>query len=106
MPSAGKCRRSFPGPPQNTKGLIYDNADQSPAKPLQGNNIPVADGGAVGCFLRSYWMELDAREGRIRPFGRLVSSRLLPRSEERRVGNACFSTCSSRWWPDNLKKKI
>src|SRR3546814_10690559 len=78
MPSAGKCRRSFPGPPQNTKGLIYDNADQSPAKPLQGNNIPVADGGAVGCFLRSYWMELDAREGRIRPFGRMASSRLLP----------------------------
>src|SRR3546814_1829027 len=74
MPSAGKCRRSFPGPPQNTKGLIYDNADQSPAKPLQGNNIPVADGGAVGCFLRSYWMELDAREGRIRPFGRMVRS--------------------------------
>src|SRR3546814_19478529 len=69
MPSAGKCRRSFPGPPQNTKGLIYDNADQSPAKPLQGNNIPVADVGAVGCFLRSYWMELDAREGRLRTFG-------------------------------------
>src|SRR3546814_14151791 len=81
MPSAGKCSRSFPGPPQNTKGLIYDNADQSPAKPLQGNNIPVADGGAVGCFLRRYWMELDAREGRIRRYGRMVCS-----SEERRVG--------------------
>src|SRR3546814_11543028 len=23
------------------------------------------------------------------------------RSEERRVGNECVSTCRSRWWPDN-----
>src|SRR3546814_12866633 len=27
------------------------------------------------------------------------------RSEERRVGNECVSTCRSRWSPDNLKKK-
>src|SRR3546814_16236124 len=26
------------------------------------------------------------------------------RSEERRVGNECVSTCSSRWSPDKLKK--
>src|SRR3546814_15266959 len=24
-----------------------------------------------------------------------------PRSEERRVGKACISTCRSRWWPDH-----
>src|SRR3546814_11163993 len=24
---------------------------------------------------------------------------ILSRSEERRVGNECVSTCSSRWWP-------
>src|SRR3546814_16698329 len=28
------------------------------------------------------------------------------RSEERRVGKECVSTCSSRWSPDNYKKKI
>src|SRR3546814_17815138 len=27
------------------------------------------------------------------------------RSEERRVGKECVSTCRSRWWPYNLKKK-
>src|SRR3546814_20116561 len=27
------------------------------------------------------------------------------RSEERRVGKECFSTCSSRWWPDHYKNK-
>src|SRR3546814_16084743 len=29
----------------------------------------------------------------------------LPRSEERRVGKECVSTCSSGWWPYNYKKK-
>src|SRR3546814_18229335 len=28
------------------------------------------------------------------------------RSEERRVGTECVSTCSSRWSPDHYKKKI
>src|SRR3546814_14079160 len=27
------------------------------------------------------------------------------RSEERRVGKECVSTCRSRWWPYHLKKK-
>src|SRR3546814_19236102 len=27
------------------------------------------------------------------------------RSEERRVGKACVSTCRSRWWPYHSKKK-
>src|SRR3546814_13718080 len=30
----------------------------------------------------------------------------LPRSEERRVGKECVSTCSSRWSPYPTKKKI
>src|SRR3546814_12811330 len=29
-----------------------------------------------------------------------------PRSEERRVGNECVSTCRSRWSPDQSKKKL
>src|SRR3546814_13168696 len=27
------------------------------------------------------------------------------RSEERRVGKECVSTCRSRWWPSHSKKK-
>src|SRR3546814_21178979 len=30
---------------------------------------------------------------------------LLGRSEERRVGKACVSKCSTRWWQNNKKKK-
>src|SRR3546814_16403789 len=30
----------------------------------------------------------------------------LERSEERRVGTECISTCRARWWPDYVKKKI
>src|SRR3546814_12719737 len=29
----------------------------------------------------------------------------IPRSEERRVGKECVSTCRSRWWPYHYKKK-
>src|SRR3546814_5584188 len=29
---------------------------------------------------------------------------LTQRSEERRVGKECVSTCRSRWWPYNTKK--
>src|SRR3546814_17376139 len=37
-------------------------------------------------------------------FGRLRPS-AISRSEARRVGKACVSTCSSRWSPEHLKKK-
>src|SRR3546814_12277867 len=37
----------------------------------------------------------------LRPVNGLARSR----SEERRVGNECVSTCGSRWAPDYLKKK-
>src|SRR3546814_15210402 len=31
--------------------------------------------------------------------------RVAQRSEERRVGKVCVSTCRSRWWPFHSKKK-
>src|SRR3546814_19751867 len=34
--------------------------------------------------------------------GRMPS---IKRSEERRVGTECVSTCRSRWWPSHYKKK-
>src|SRR3546814_16621871 len=36
-------------------------------------------------------------------FGKLL--RMVARSEERRVGKECVSTCRSRWWPSHKKKK-
>src|SRR3546814_7881696 len=35
-----------------------------------------------------------------------TASHGISRSEERRVGKACVSTCSSRWSPDHYNKKI
>src|SRR3546814_21069147 len=35
----------------------------------------------------------------------LAQSTLMPRSEERRVGKECVSTCRSRWSPYHKKKK-
>src|SRR3546814_16003297 len=44
--------------------------------------------------------EEPARPGRLRAVAtELVLDRRLIRSEERRVGNECVSTCSSRWSP-------
>src|SRR3546814_17424082 len=37
---------------------------------------------------------------------RWVEERVLGRSEERRVGQECVSTCRSRWLPYHKKKKI
>src|SRR3546814_12369517 len=34
----------------------------------------------------------------------LIGSPTLPRSEERRVGKECVSTCRSRWSPSHYKK--
>src|SRR3546814_14714908 len=37
---------------------------------------------------------------------RFYAEPLYPRSEERRVGKECVSTCRSRWSPYHYKKKI
>src|SRR3546814_18784146 len=40
------------------------------------------------------------------PWHRLIGEHPFnPRSEERRVGKECVSTCRSRWWPYHSKKK-
>src|SRR3546814_13343795 len=38
--------------------------------------------------------------------GTWVLAEVLVRSEERRVGKECVSTCRSRWWPLHYKKQI
>src|SRR3546814_11824064 len=37
--------------------------------------------------------------------GAAVAGGAADRSEERRVGQECVSTCRSRWWPNHEKKK-
>src|SRR3546814_13089853 len=55
-----------------------------------------------------YRSQLFPRDAYRRMFDQLVTQ--LPdraaRSEERRVGKECVSTCRSRWSPNHYKKKI
>src|SRR3546814_13555238 len=52
---------------------------------------------------------IDTRAARNSPFSLMsgLNVRLIRswRSEERRVGKECVSTCRSRWWPYHEKKK-
>src|SRR3546814_15035961 len=47
-------------------------------------------------------------DGRMQPRSPMSGSECAQakRSEERRVGNECVSTCRSRWWPNSYKKKM
>src|SRR3546814_20499812 len=55
--------------------------------------VPAAGRGCRGSATRSMLFDLGQR--RPRP------ARLVFRSEERRVGKECVSTCRSRWYPDH-----
>src|SRR3546814_14229382 len=62
----------------------------------------------VGRFDRHRHLEMAARQVNAthaviaggEPDHRLDAGRVLARSEERRVGKECVSTCRSRWCPD------
>src|SRR3546814_7920721 len=61
---------------------------RQPAFPISNAPIPFAPASACG-----------KRSAKLLPFpGSLVTS-IVPRSEERRVGKECVSTCRSRWSP-------
>src|SRR3546814_14764160 len=56
--------------------------------------------------LHGMWMQLDTGNGKFNPLKHTVNvapgttlSVDVPRSEERRVGKECVSTCRSRWSP-------
>src|SRR3546814_17974520 len=53
-------------------------------------------GGAAGLFAGDHFAQLG--EG-CRRFDRARLDRMMQRSEERRVGKECVSTCRSRWSP-------
>src|SRR3546814_11879126 len=63
-------------------------------------------GGDRGQRSRRLWRQPATRHHRPRPpqpGAGGVAGRA--RSEERRVGEECVSTCRSRWWPYHKKKK-
>src|SRR3546814_19353392 len=85
--------------------------------------VPPGGGSTIGQHMRHmldhYQSLMNAEHGRVdydvRHRGRAIETDIgkareliaafLARSEERRVGKACVSTCKSRWSPYHLKKK-
>src|SRR3546814_11863077 len=49
--------------------------------------------------------QISLNEAYARYYATPYNSGTLQRSEERRVGKECVSTCRSRWAPDHYKKK-
>src|SRR3546814_19181148 len=52
---------------------------------------------AIARQLRA-WLEVKEREGCLPDFSAEVCAGFTHRSEERRVGEECVSTCKTRWW--------
>src|SRR3546814_11721700 len=59
-----------------------------------------ATGGSSPWILRYVWCEAN---GKVRILAKM--SAIVKRSEERRVGTECVSTCRSRWSPYHEKKQ-
>src|SRR3546814_20154755 len=62
------------------------------------------------CYVSEDWHAQigDATEGELQMLGAITHRRdvsRLGRSEARRVGKECVSTCKSRWSPNHTKKK-
>src|SRR3546814_20492370 len=60
------------------------------------------DGFRYGLLCYDTWDEkTDPNSGEVTPAGDRYAIRYdeLTRSEERRVGKECVSTCRARWWP-------
>src|SRR3546814_13887175 len=80
LPSAASASHDWPGPPK--KGLL----------PLMAQSAPSCDFGQVGERFGNVAFGIDDgnhRRGQFAP----------SRSEERRVGKECVSTCRSGWSP-------
>src|SRR3546814_20861951 len=67
------------------------------------------DGKTIEAVIALFNADGDAYSFRLPPptldYRLLIDSDDPDRSEERRVGKECVSTCRSRWSPDHLKKK-
>src|SRR3546814_15032207 len=79
----------------------------SPKRPLP-DMVKTSDELALmrvsGKLLASVFEMLDEQD--LAGMSTLQVNDLVDRSEERRVGKECVSTCRSRWWRYNKKKKI
>src|SRR3546814_11334335 len=82
--------------------------DIEPSADRAGEAVDEAEGeaetehGGAGRFALGAETRIEqVRRGRETDRRRADDPQLEHRSEERRVGKECVSTCSSRWWPDH-----
>src|SRR3546814_21118435 len=75
---------------------------------ITGVGIPLAGYGFAGFYSKDGILEAAYASGGAGVGAYLVGvfAALLTRSEERRVGKECVSTCRSRWSPYHSKKNI
>src|SRR3546814_12476957 len=73
---------------------IFHTKSQEYRCPVSGIQACYAGDGEIGCCLHLIESEEDGETGNSEE-----------RSEERRVGKECVSTCRSRWGPCDKKKK-
>src|SRR3546814_13442332 len=90
-----------PREPEPAMNILYDER-------VDGA-LPKVDKAALLAELQAQLPDLDIlhRSEDLKPYecDGLSASRTTPRSEARRVGKECVSTCRSRWSPDHKKKK-
>src|SRR3546814_15497292 len=81
-----------------------------PADPLRRRLAPRTDDGRLVALCAGLHRQADERDAHrpghhpqlvLRPRRSTARGELPPRSEERRVGKECVSTCRSRWSPSN-----
>src|SRR3546814_16136799 len=85
--SSGRSRTATPKP---------DTSEPRSAKPKRKGETPTLTDDLTGKFLRvgnALYRTSDDKK----PIARLERDRLKTRSEERRVGKECVSTCRYRW---------
>src|SRR3546814_15398068 len=85
------------------------SSDLSAAASAAGHEMvdaPVSGGtvGAENATLTFMCGGSDAAFARAEPVLKVMGKTIVHRSEERRVGNECVSTCRSRWSPYHSKK--
>src|SRR3546814_18923954 len=83
------------------KGAIINLASVAGSYPSPGGNVYAGTKAFVHQFRLAIRSDLAGTGVRVTS----IEPGMVERSEERRVGNECVSTCRSRWSPSHLNKK-
>src|SRR3546814_14551927 len=97
--ATGKKTQQFSGIPEDASRLVNIKSELARTDQFQ-ENIIIAEK-----RLKLMGFSLDEIDNIARAFRSQLSNALNGRSEERRVGKECVSTCRARWAPYHYNKK-